>query len=58
LDRPFVVLADLAQIYGAYDLLKAYAGEGGVIVPGHDSEVLRRFPALSDDVADIAVRVA
>jgi glyoxylase-like metal-dependent hydrolase (beta-lactamase superfamily II) len=58
LDRPFAVLADLAQMYGAYDLLKAYAREGSVIVPGHDPEVLRRFPPLSDDVADIAVRVA
>lgn len=46
LERPFGVVADLAQMYAAYDALKELAGSGAVVVPGHDPDVLRRFPAV------------
>jgi glyoxylase-like metal-dependent hydrolase (beta-lactamase superfamily II) len=48
LDRPFGVVADLAQMYEAYDLLKEMAATGAVVVPGHDPDVLRRHPAVAD----------
>ncbi|GLW06662.1 MBL fold metallo-hydrolase [Microtetraspora sp. NBRC 13810] len=45
LDRPFAFTADLEAAYRAFDLLKEItAGPGRVLVPGHDPEVMRRFP--------------
>ncbi len=59
LDRPFAVIADLEEMYRAYDMLKALAASpGAVLVPGHDPEVLRRFPAFGEDSDGLAVRVA
>jgi glyoxylase-like metal-dependent hydrolase (beta-lactamase superfamily II) len=46
LERPFGVIADLAEMYAAYDALRDMADGGAAVVPGHDPEVLRRFPAL------------
>jgi glyoxylase-like metal-dependent hydrolase (beta-lactamase superfamily II) len=59
LDRPFGVIADLEQMYAAYDLLRELvAAEGAVLVPGHDPAVAARFPALELESDGIAVRVA
>ena len=39
LERPFAVIADLEEMYRAYDLLRELAREPGtVLVPGHDPE--------------------
>ncbi|HEY7199167.1 MAG TPA: N-acyl homoserine lactonase family protein [Candidatus Dormibacteraeota bacterium] len=58
-DRPFSIVADVAAMYRAYDLLRALAAErGAVIVPGHDPEVTARFPRLDGPAADVAVRIA
>lgn len=46
LERPFGVIADLAEMYAAYDALKELADAGVAVVPGHDPDVLRRYPAL------------
>jgi glyoxylase-like metal-dependent hydrolase (beta-lactamase superfamily II) len=56
-DAPFAVMNDLAGMYGAFDRLHDLAGSDGVIVPGHDPEVLKRFPAV-DGLEGIAVRIA
>lgn len=46
-DRPFAFVADLPAMYRGFDLLAELADEPGrVLVPGHDPEVARRFPAL------------
>jgi glyoxylase-like metal-dependent hydrolase (beta-lactamase superfamily II) len=45
-ERPFGVIADLAEMYAAYDLLNELADAGAAVVPGHDPDVLRRYPAL------------
>ena len=59
LDRPFGVIADLEQMYAAYDLPRELvAAEGAVLVPGHDPAVLARFPALDLQTDGIAVRLA
>ncbi len=59
LDRPFAVIANLAEMYEAYDVLRAACREpGSVLVPGHDPEVMNRFPSVQGTAADIAVRVA
>ena len=45
LDRPFGVIANLGEMYEAYDLLRSLAAApGAVMVPGHDPAVLDRFP--------------
>ncbi|MBO3747367.1 N-acyl homoserine lactonase family protein [Streptosporangiaceae bacterium NEAU-GS5] len=47
LDRPFAYLTDLVGVYRAYELLREMATEPGlVLVPGHDPDVMRRFPTL------------
>lgn len=55
--RPFAVVADLDRMYRAYDLVRELAGEpGAVVVPGHDPDVMTRFPAVAG-AAGLAVRV-
>jgi glyoxylase-like metal-dependent hydrolase (beta-lactamase superfamily II) len=56
-DAPFATLHDLAGMYGAFDRLHELAGPAGVIVPGHDPEVLRRYPAVPG-LDGVAVRIA
>jgi glyoxylase-like metal-dependent hydrolase (beta-lactamase superfamily II) len=48
-DRPFGVIADLGEMYEAYDLLKELAAAGATVVPGHDPEVHARFAAAGAD---------
>lgn len=58
LDRPFGVVADLDAMYGAYDLVKDLgAASGAVVVPGHDPEVMARFPSVGDYASGLAVRI-
>jgi glyoxylase-like metal-dependent hydrolase (beta-lactamase superfamily II) len=49
LERPFGVIADLGEMYEAYDLLKERAAAGALVVPGHDPEVHARFPVAGAD---------
>jgi glyoxylase-like metal-dependent hydrolase (beta-lactamase superfamily II) len=51
-ERPFAVIADLAEMYEAYDDLREVAG-GGHIVPGHDPAVMDRYPAVDDFAVEI-----
>ena len=54
-ERPFAVLADLADVYRAYDTVRALA-DGRTLVPGHDPLVMERHPAR--DGGSLAVRIA
>jgi len=57
-DRPFAVVADLEAMYRAYDLLRELAREpGAVVVPGHDPDVMNRFPSVDGDATGIAVHL-
>lgn len=57
-DRPFGIIANLEEMYRAYDLLRRLAKQpGAALVPGHDPEVMNRFPALPGDAEGIAVRI-
>jgi glyoxylase-like metal-dependent hydrolase (beta-lactamase superfamily II) len=59
LERPFAVVADLEAMYRAYDVVRDLGREpGAVVVPGHDPDVMGRFPGLSGAGADLAVRLA
>lgn len=54
-DRPFAIVHDLADMYRAYDTVREL---GAVIVPGHDPDVMNRFPRLDGPAGDVAVRIA
>lgn len=46
-DRPFAFVADLPAMYRGFDLLSRLLDDPRrVLVPGHDPEVARRFPAV------------
>jgi glyoxylase-like metal-dependent hydrolase (beta-lactamase superfamily II) len=58
-DRPFGVLADLAEMYEAFALIRRLGeAPGAVVVPGHDPEVTRRFAALPGAPEGLALRIA
>ena len=57
LDRPFGVFADLREMYAGYDVLRDLESGGRVLVPGHDPEVMERFPGV-DGPPSLAVQVA
>lgn len=55
-DRPFSVVHNLADMYGAFEIVRSLADESSVIVPGHDPLVMHRFPAVPK-LEGIAVRL-
>jgi glyoxylase-like metal-dependent hydrolase (beta-lactamase superfamily II) len=62
-DRPFFVVADLADMYRGFDVLREMCEDPGrLLVAGHDAEVTERFtgrvPGLPADLAELVVRVA
>jgi hypothetical protein len=52
-ERPFAVIADLPEMYEAYDVVRELAGAEGHIVPGHDPEVMERYPRVADFAVEI-----
>jgi glyoxylase-like metal-dependent hydrolase (beta-lactamase superfamily II) len=46
-DRPAPLLHSTTGVYGAFDRVKELAG-AGLVVPGHDPEVLARYPPAGD----------
>jgi glyoxylase-like metal-dependent hydrolase (beta-lactamase superfamily II) len=56
-DRPFAVIADLAEVYEAYDALSRLATGGARIVPGHDAGVMERYPPVDGPAGDFAVEI-
>lgn len=56
LDRPFGVVADLAAMYRAYDILREREEHGMTLVAGHDPVVMDRF-ADSDADTGLAVEI-
>jgi glyoxylase-like metal-dependent hydrolase (beta-lactamase superfamily II) len=62
-DRPFFVVADLADMYRGFDVLREMCEDPGrLLVAGHDADVPRRFagrmPGLPADLAELVVRVS
>ncbi len=57
-DKPFRVLHTLPLMYAAFDRINELAGSPECIVAGHDPAVLTRFPAVSPELAGLAVRIA
>jgi glyoxylase-like metal-dependent hydrolase (beta-lactamase superfamily II) len=56
--RPFAVVADLVAMYEAYEVVTDLAAEmDGVVVPGHDPDVVARFAEIPG-CAGLASRLA
>ncbi|MBW0115026.1 N-acyl homoserine lactonase family protein [Pseudonocardia abyssalis] len=61
-DRPFFVVADLVEMYRAFDVLREMSEDPGrLVVAGHDADVGTRFrgrvPGLPADLVDLVVDV-
>jgi glyoxylase-like metal-dependent hydrolase (beta-lactamase superfamily II) len=56
--RPFPIVWDVAKMVAGYARLAELADAPGLIVPGHDPLVMRRYPPVSPDLEGIAVRLA
>jgi glyoxylase-like metal-dependent hydrolase (beta-lactamase superfamily II) len=62
-DRPFLIVADLADMYRGFDVLREMGEEPGqVLVAGHDADVRRRFPGrvpgLPAELTELVVRLS
>ncbi|HWL80459.1 MAG TPA: N-acyl homoserine lactonase family protein [Roseomonas sp.] len=55
--RPFPTCVSVAEMLESHDRLRAAAPSPAHIVPGHDPEVMRRYPAVSAELEGIAVRL-
>jgi glyoxylase-like metal-dependent hydrolase (beta-lactamase superfamily II) len=55
--RPFTTALNVGEMLDAFDTLRNHAASPDLIVPGHDPEVMRRYPAVSEALKGIAVRL-
>jgi glyoxylase-like metal-dependent hydrolase (beta-lactamase superfamily II) len=55
--NPFPVIFEKDKVLAGYDILERLAPSPGHIVPGHDPQVMDRYPAVSEDLNGIAVRL-
>jgi glyoxylase-like metal-dependent hydrolase (beta-lactamase superfamily II) len=56
-DRPFSIVTDLPQMYGAFDIIRKLAPSPEHIIPGHDPLVMERYPAARPELAGIVARL-
>ncbi|MGH8739216.1 MAG: N-acyl homoserine lactonase family protein, partial [Burkholderiales bacterium] len=55
--RPFPIVYSVADMVQGYRRLGELAESEAHIIPGHDPEVLRRYPAPSGDLDGIVARL-
>ena len=55
--NPYPIIFNLDDMFAGYDTLKRLADSHDHIVPGHDPLVMDRYPAVSDQHANIAIRL-
>ena len=55
--RPFPIVFDVGAMVEGYDRLRHLAGQGGVIVPGHDPLVFERHSPADKALSGIAIEV-
>ena len=54
-DRPFSIVASLADMYAAFDQIRELAGDGARVVAGHDPLVAERFGHPADPPGVITI---
>lgn len=57
-NRPYSIAHTIPTMYRAFDRMRDLAGPTGVIIPGHDPEVIARYPVAAPGLAGRAVRIA
>ena len=57
-DSPFSVITDLRRMYSAFDLVRSLADSPEHVIPGHDPQVMERFPPAKAGLEDMVVRIA
>lgn len=57
-DRPYSIVTNLAEMYGAFDLVKSLTDFPDLIIPGHDPSVMDIFKDAKPGLEGIAVRIA
>jgi len=55
--NPFPIIFEKNKVLAGYEKLERLAPSPAHIVPGHDPQVMDRYPAVSDDLKGIAVRL-
>jgi glyoxylase-like metal-dependent hydrolase (beta-lactamase superfamily II) len=55
--RPFPIVYSVGDMVQGYARLRELAESPAHIIPGHDPEVLRRYPPPQENLAGIAVRL-
>jgi glyoxylase-like metal-dependent hydrolase (beta-lactamase superfamily II) len=55
--RPFPIVYNVGDMLAAYGRIYSLADAPALVVPGHDPEVLRRFPAAAPALKDWVVRL-
>lgn len=56
-ERPFPIIYNLGDMVQGYKRLRELADDPAYVVPGHDPQVLTRYPAVSPELEGIAVRL-
>jgi glyoxylase-like metal-dependent hydrolase (beta-lactamase superfamily II) len=57
-DKPFIIVHNLAEMYSAFDLVRSLSAEAPeLMIPGHDPQVMERFPVARPGLEGIAVRI-
>ena len=56
-ERPFVIAVDVAAMFDSFAAVRAAASSAAHIIPGHDPLVIIRYPAVSQTLEGIAVRL-
>jgi glyoxylase-like metal-dependent hydrolase (beta-lactamase superfamily II) len=56
-ERPFTTAFHVGEMLAGFDLIRSLATSPAHIVPGHDPEVMRRYPAVSPELDGVAVRL-
>ncbi len=55
--RPFPIVWSVADMVAGYDRLRSLAASPGHIIPGHDPLVLERYPAPTQELQGMVVRL-
>jgi glyoxylase-like metal-dependent hydrolase (beta-lactamase superfamily II) len=55
--RPFPIVYDVPRLVEGYRRLRELADAPGLVVPGHDPLVMRRYPSAGAGLEGIAVRL-
>jgi glyoxylase-like metal-dependent hydrolase (beta-lactamase superfamily II) len=57
-NKPYAIVHTLPQMYTAFATLRTLAGPGECVVPGHDPDVMTRFPAPSPELEGVVAQIA